>query len=47
MQVADVFNNLFQSGCDSVAAVTGVVAVKGVKDNDLIRRVLKITLHHS
>ena len=47
MQVADVFNNLFQSGCDRVAAVTGIVAVKSVKYNDLIRGVLEITLHHS
>ena len=46
MQVTDVFDDLFQSGCDRITAVTRVLSVEGIKYNNLISRVFKITLHH-
>ena len=46
MQVTDVFNDLFQTGCDRITAVTRVLSVESIKYNNLIGRVFKITLHH-
>ena len=47
MKVTNVFNNLFQSCANGISAIAWVFTVKGIKDYDLIRRVFKITLHHS
>ena len=46
MQVTDVFDDLFQTGCDRITAVTRVLSVESIKYNNLIGRVFKITLHH-
>ena len=46
VQVTDIFDDLFQAGCDGITAVTRVLSVESIKYNNLIGRVFKVSLHH-
>ena len=46
VEVANIFDNLFKSGSNGVSSVTRIFSVKGIKNDYLVSRVLKITLHH-
>lgn len=47
MQISDVFNHLFQTAGNRIAAAAGIFAVESVEDNDLVGALQKIALHHS
>ena len=47
MEIPDIFDDLIQTGCNGISSVTGIFSVKGIKNNDLISRVFKLSLHHS
>ena len=47
MKFFDIFDQLFQPCCNGIAAVTGIVAVKSIKNNGFVAvLVFEITLHH-
>ena len=47
VKILDVFYKLLQSGGNGITAVTGIVAVKGIKDNSFVAvLVLEVALHH-
>ena len=46
LQVLDIIDDLFQTGCDGVAASAGVVSIKDIEDNGFVVVLFKIALHH-
>ena len=46
VEVANIFDNLFKSGSNGVSSVTRIFSVKGIENDYLVSRVLKIALHH-
>ena len=47
MEIPDIFDDLIQTSRNGISSVTWIFSVKGIKNNDLISRVFKLSLHHS
>ena len=46
MQILDVVDDLRLTCADGITAVAGIVAVEGVKDDNILIMIFKISLHH-